>query len=44
MMIKMFVVEKNAINFAQITAGKITIKYDWDSVKNQMIKYYVVKF
>lgn len=43
-MIRIFVVEKNAIEFAQANTGKITIKYDWDSAKNRMIKYYVVKF
>ena len=43
-MIRMFVVEKNAIRFATEKNGKIFIKYDWDESRNKMIKYFVVKF
>lgn len=44
MLIKMFTIEKNAIAFARKHNGKIIIKYDWDDLKNRLIKFYLVKF
>lgn len=42
--IKIFSIESKANEFAKLHNGKVFIKYDWDSIKNFMIKLYVVKY
>ena len=44
MLIRIFQIESKANDFAKIHNGKIEIRYNWDSIKNKMIKEYVVKF
>ena len=43
-MIKVFMTENAANDFAITVRGKITIQYDWDAMLNRMIKEYVVLF
>lgn len=43
-MIKVFMTENAANDFATAVRGKITIQYDWDAMLNRMIKEYVVLF
>lgn len=41
---KLFVIQHEAELFALTHGGEISIRYDWDELRNQMIKFYVVKF
>lgn len=41
---KMFTVKANAERFAREVSGTITVMYDWDALKNKMVKLYMVKF
>ena len=43
-MIRVFTTETQAVTFAQRVQGKITIKYDWDSLRNRIVKEFIVKF
>lgn len=44
MLIQYFSTENKAFRFATQCGGTISIEYDWDNVKNKMVKYYVVKY
>lgn len=44
MFMKIFLDEVKANEFMQLVKGILTIRYDWDDMKNQMIKEFVVKY
>lgn len=44
MFIKIFLIEALAMQFAKANNGKLSIRYDWDSMRNEMIKEFVVKY
>ena len=44
MMMKFFVIEAQAERFAQEVHAKVTIQYDWDDMRQAIVKIYVVKF
>lgn len=43
-MIRVFETATQAEVFAKTVKGKVEVKYDWDAMRNTMIKEYVVKF
>lgn len=44
MLMRFFTIKRNAELFAMEHKGKIEVKYDWDYLRNKMIKFYIVKF
>lgn len=44
MLMRLFTIKEKAETFAKENKGKIEIKYDWDFLKNRLVKYYIVKF
>jgi hypothetical protein len=43
-LIKVFDSERKAVNFAADRKGKISVRYDWDSFRNKMVKEFIVKY
>ena len=41
---RIFLDEVKANEFMQLVKGILTIRYDWDDMRNQMIKEFVVKY
>lgn len=44
MFMRVFLNEVKARKFMQLVKGILIIRYDWDDMKNQMIKEFVVKY
>lgn len=44
MFMRVFFDEVKATEFMQLVKGILTIHYDWDDMKNQMVKEFVVKY
>lgn len=44
MFMRVFSIEAKAIEFATIVHGILSVRYDWDSMRNQMVKEFVVKY
>jgi recombinational DNA repair protein RecT len=42
--VKEFQVEVNAQKYAKSVNGKVQVRYEWDSMKNKVVKTYVVKY
>lgn len=42
--IKVFSVEKNAQKFAKEKGGCLIIHYDWDDMRNKVVKHFIVKY
>lgn len=42
--IKIFQNPVKAESFAKEHGGQVNIQYDWDTIKNRMIKIYIVKY
>lgn len=44
MFMRVFLNEVKAREFMQLVKGILTIQYDWDDMKNKMVKEFVVKY
>lgn len=44
MFIRIFLVEAKAIQFAEMVKGILSIRYDWDSMRGEMVKEFVVRY
>jgi len=44
MFMRIFLDEAKAVEFMQFVKGILTVRYDWDDMRNQMIKEFVVKY
>lgn len=44
MFMRIFLDEVKANEFMQFVKGILTIRYDWDDMRNQMVKEFVVKY
>ena len=44
MFMRIFLDEVKANEFMQLVKGILTVRYDWDDMRNQMIKEFVVKY
>ncbi len=44
MFMRIFLDEVKAKEFMQLVKGILTIRYDWDDMRNQMVKEFVVKY
>lgn len=42
--VREFTVKENAEKFAKAKNGKVDKKYEWDYLKNKLVKKYVVKY
>lgn len=42
--IKVFSVEKNAERFAKENKGKVQVRYEWDDMRNKIVKQFIVKY
>ena len=41
---KIFSVEKNAQKFAKEFGGKVVVRYDWDDMRQKVIRQFIVKY
>ena len=44
MFMRIFLDEVKGVEFMQLVKGILTIRYDWDDMRNQMVKEFVVKY
>lgn len=44
MFMRIFLDEAKATEFMELVRGILTVRYDWDDMRNQMIKEFVVKY
>lgn len=44
MFIKIFLDEMKAIEFTQLVKGTYTVHYDWDNMRNKIVKEFIVKY
>lgn len=44
MFMRIFLDEVKAKEFMQLVKDILTIRYDWDDMRNQMVKEFVVKY
>lgn len=44
MFMRIFLNEVKAMEFMRLVKGILTIRYDWDDMRNQMVKEFVVKY
>ena len=42
--VKVFSVEKNAERFAKENEGKVQVRYEWDDMRNKIVKQFIVKY
>lgn len=42
--VRIFTIEKNAQKFAKENGGRLTIHYDWDDMKQKIVKQFIVKY
>lgn len=42
--IRIFTTSKTAEKFASEKKGRVQVKYDWDDMKQRIIKTYIVKY
>ncbi len=42
--VKVFSVEKNAQKFAKENGGKVIVRYDWDDMRQKIVRQYIVKY
>ena len=43
MFMRIFFDEVKAIEFMELVKGTLTVRYDWDDMRNQVVKIFVVK-
>jgi len=41
---RIFLDEVKAVEFMELVKGILTIRYDWDDMRNQMVEEFVVKY
>lgn len=44
MFMRVFFDEVKATEFIELVKGILTVRYDWDDMRNQMVKEFVVKY
>lgn len=44
MFIRIFLAEAKAIQFAEAVNGILSIHYDWDTIKSEMTKEFIVRY
>ncbi len=44
MFMRIFLDEVKAVEFMELVKGILTIRYDWDDMRNQMVEEFVVKY
>ena len=42
--VKEFQVEANAQKYAKAVKGKVQVRYEWDSMRNKVVKTFIVKY
>lgn len=43
-MMKIFTTETQAKAYVATQGGKLTVRYEWDDMKREIVKTYIVKF